>query len=546
MSDEGAITLKVQYLHGRHGCKCGRHKWESESMISGEVLKFPERVSPQKCGEKDFKKSADAIVAYDQERRAELVIREKKKTLKPAGRGDAERKAGKLSLRQQKPTESAGNVKECVNRTENKDKVKHPGSTENLVERMVERGNMMTAYDRIMKNQGASGIDRMKTKELKKYLDGKWAEIKKELLKGEYKPKPVRRVEIPKPNGGIRKLGIPTVVDRLIQQAVYQILEPVFEPTFSESSYGFRKGKSAHDAVKASKQYVREGRKYVVDADIKKFFDEVNHEILLKKIRAKVKDKRITTLIKAYLKAGVISGDVVEPSEKGTPQGGPLSPLLSNIMLDELDKELEKRGHKFARYADDCNIYVRSRRAGERVYKSISNFLEKKLKLKVNIEKSSVDNVSRRKFLGYTILTGKEPRLNVAKESVKRLKSKIKEIFRTKQYLPMERLIKELNEITVGWIEYFKLAETKQFAEELDQWIRRRLRRKVWKDWKNPWTRVRNLKKLGLKEEQACKSGFNGRGNWWNAGAKHMNIAYPNKTFKELKLVSISERLTVA
>ena len=327
--------------------------------------------------------------------------------MKPAGRGDAERQAGKPSLRQQRSTESTGSANECVKRTETKRKAKYPVSTENLVEAMVERGNMIKAYDRVMSNKGASGIDGMETKELKEYLVAKWAEIKKELLEGAYKPKPVRRVEIPKPNGGMRKLGIPTVVDRLIQQAVHQILEPVFEPTFSENSYGFRKGRGAHDAVRASKQYVREGRKYVVDTDIKKFFDEVNHEILLKKIRAKVMDKRIISLIKAYLTAGVMSGNIVEPSEKGTPQGGPLSPLLSNIMLDDLDKELEKRGHKFARYADDCNIYVRSKRAGERVYASISNFLEKKLRLKVNTEKSSVDFVSRRKFLGYTILAGK-------------------------------------------------------------------------------------------------------------------------------------------
>ena len=466
--------------------------------------------------------------------------------MKPAGRGDAERQAGKPSLRQQRSTESTGSANECVKRTETKRKAKYPVSTENLVEAMVERGNMIKAYDRVMSNKGASGIDGMETKELKEYLVAKWAEIKKELLEGAYKPKPVRRVEIPKPNGGMRKLGIPTVVDRLIQQAVHQILEPVFEPTFSENSYGFRKGRGAHDAVRASKQYVREGRKYVVDTDIKKFFDEVNHEILLKKIRAKVMDKRIISLIKAYLTAGVMSGNIVEPSEKGTPQGGPLSPLLSNIMLDDLDKELEKRGHKFARYADDCNIYVRSKRAGERVYASISNFLEKKLRLKVNTEKSSVDFVSRRKFLGYTILAGKEPRISVAQGSVKRLRCKLKEIFRTKKYLRMESLIEELNKITIGWIEYFKLAETKQFAEELDGWIRRRLRRKVWKDWKNPLTRARNLKKLGLGEKQAYESGCNGRGNWWNAGAKHMNIAFPNKTFNEMKLVSLSMRLTVA
>ncbi len=465
--------------------------------------------------------------------------------MKPTGRGGAARAVETSPPTHTKPTESAGDVKGCAKRAKIKCKEdKYPEETENLVERMVERENMKTAYSRVKKNAGAAGIDGMTTEELMPYLWKAWAGIKKELLEGKYKPQPVRRVEIPKPNGGVRQLGIPTAVDRLIQQAMYQVLEPIFEPTFSENSYGFRKGKSAHDAVIASKRHVSEGRKYVVDMDIRKFFDEVDHPILLNKIRLKVRDKRIIALTKAYLKAGVMAWHTVEPSEKGTPQGGPLSPLLSNIMLDELDKELEKRGHTFARYADDCNIYVRSKRAGSRVFESVCRFLEKRLKLEVNKGKSSVDLVSRRKFLGYTILLGKEPRINVAQDSVKRLKSKIKGIFNTMKYLSEEKLIEELNKVLAGWIEYFKLAETKHFAEEIDKWIRRKLRRKIWKDWKNPWTRVRNLMKAGLRKEQAFKYGFNRKSNWWNAGAKHMQIVFPVKYFKDSNLVLIAERLT--
>lgn len=467
--------------------------------------------------------------------------------MKPAERIGTEKEAEIPLLTQAKLTESAGNVEERVKRTETKCKAnEYPEETESLVDRMVERGNMNTAYRRVMKNDGAAGIDGIKTKELRAYIETNWAVIRKELLEGKYKPRPVRRVEIEKPNGGVRQLGIPTVMDRLIQQAMYQVLEPIFEPTFSESSFGFRKNRGAHDAIRACKGYVKEGRKYVVDMDIRKFFDEVDHIILLGKIRTKIGDKKMIKLIKAYLEAGVMLEGRVEPSDKGTPQGGPLSPLLSNIMLDELDKELEKRGHSFARYADDCNVYVKSKRAGKRVFESISRFLKNILMLTVNTEKSSVDLASKRKFLGYTIIFGKEPRINVAKESVARLTNKLRKVFSERKYLPMYKLIEELNEILAGWIEYFKLAETKTFAEKADEWVRRKLRRKIWKDWKNPWTRAKNLKNAGIEEKRAFKSGFNGRGNWWNAGSKHMKQACPNKYFKELKLVFMAERLAVA
>ena len=284
----------------------------------------------------------------------------------------------------------------------------------------------------------------------------------------------------------------------------------------------------------------------MVDTDISKFFDEVNHDILMAKIETKINDRRVIMLIRKYLQAGVLTGGLTEQRSKGTPQGGPLSPLLSNIMLDELDKELEKRGHAFCRYADDCNIYVRSRRAGIRVLNSIIGFLERNLKLRVNIEKSAVDIVSKRKFLGYTILTGKEVRLTVAKESIKRFKIKIKETFRTKKYLDIGKLIIELNKSLTGWIEYFSLSDTRQFAEALDRWIRQKLRERIWKDWKHPWTRIKQLKNAGLPEKQACKSGFNGRGSWWNAGAKHMIKAIPNQYFKEMNLVFMLDKLNVA
>lgn len=466
--------------------------------------------------------------------------------METAERTGTEKAAGMPLLTHTTPTESAGDVKECVKRAETKHKAdEYPEEAGRLLDRMVERGNMNTAYSKVVKNCGAAGVDGVTTKELRAYIETNWAVIRKELLEGKYKPKPVRRVEIQKPNGGVRQLGIPTVMDRLIQQAMYQVLEPIFEPTFSDNSFGFRKNRGAHDAIKACKGYVKEGRKYVVDMDIRKFFDEVDHVILMNKVREKISDKRMIKLIKAYLKAGVMMEGIVEPSDKGTPQGGPLSPLLSNIMLDELDKELEKRGHYFARYADDCNIYVKSERAGKRVFKSVSRFLKNKLMLTVNTEKSSVDLASKRKFLGYTIILGKEPRINVAKESLVRLKGKLKKIFRTMKYLTMNGLIKELNKILAGWIEYFKIAETKTFAIETDEWIRRKLRRKIWKDWKNPYTRARNLKSTGIDERRAFRSGYNGRGNWWNAGSRHMNQACPNKYFKDLKLVFMAERLTV-
>jgi RNA-directed DNA polymerase len=413
-----------------------------------------------------------------------------------------------------------------------------------LIERMVERKNMRKAYSQVMKNKGAGGIDKMSIEALMPYLKEKWAEIREQLVKGEYKPRPVRKVEIPKPAGGMRQLGIPTVLDRLIQQAIYQILSPIFEPTFSDSSYGFRPGRSAHGAILKAKEYQSEGRKWVVDMDLAKFFDEVNHEKLMSKIAKKVKDRKLLLLIRRYLRAGIMSNGVVKASDKGTPQGGPLSPLLSNIVLDDLDKELQRRGHAFCRYADDCNVYVRSKRAGQRVLESITEFVEKKLKLKVNRDKSAVARPHQRKFLGYSFTWHKQPRIRVPKETVKRLRTHLKTIFRMGRGRNLQRFIAEdLNPICRGWINYFRLAEVKTFAEDIDGWIRRRLRLILWKQWKKPWTRRKRLIHAGLSEERAVTSAFNRRGSWWNSGASHMNGAFRKKFFDRLSLVSMLEEL---
>lgn len=413
-----------------------------------------------------------------------------------------------------------------------------------LIERMVERGNMVKAYRRVKRNKGAAGIDKMTVDQLPEYLKRNWHRIKEQLLNGIYRPKPVLRAEIPKANGGTRLLGIPTVLDRLIQQAIHQVLNPLFDPGFSDSSYGFRLGKNAHQAVLQAKSYQRDGKRWVVDMDLAKFFDEMNHDILISRVARTVKDRRMIALIRSYLKAGVMMGGVTSQTPKGTPQGGPISPLLSNIMLDDLDKELERRGHSFCRYADDCNIYVASRNAGERVLDSITRFVEIRLKLKVNREKSAVARPWTRKFLGYSFTAHKQCKVRVPPQSVKRFRKYLKGLFRMGRGRNLTRFVNEdLNPVIRGWIDYFRLSETKSFAEELDQWIRRRLRLILWRQWKRPWTRFKNLMKSGIAEERAVRSAFNGRGPWYNSGASHMNEAFPKKFFERVGLISTLERL---
>lgn len=414
----------------------------------------------------------------------------------------------------------------------------------NLLEQMVERDNMLTALRRVQQNKGAAGVDGMGVSELSEYLRSNWRYIKEELLKGKYKPKPVLRVEIPKADGGTRSLGVPTVLDRLIQQAMYQVMVVLFDPDFSESSYGFRAGRSAHQAVLQAKRYQHEGKRWVVDMDLAKFFDEVNHDILMSRVGRRVNDRRMLHLIRQYLRSGVMAGGVVSRTPKGTPQGGPLSPLLSNILLDDLDKELERRGHSFCRYADDCNIYVSSRRAGERVLESVVRYVERKLKLKVNHRKSAVARPWKRVFLGYSFTFHKRSRMKVAEKSVKRFRSHLKYLFRKGRGRNLNRFIREdLNPVIRGWINYFRLAETKGFAEELDQWMRRRLRLILWRQWKRSWTRFKKLMQLGIPEKRAVLSAFNGRGPWYNSGASHMNVSLPKKFFDKLGLLSVLDQL---
>jgi RNA-directed DNA polymerase len=413
-----------------------------------------------------------------------------------------------------------------------------------LMERVVARENMTAAYWRVVNNKGSAGVDGMTVDELRDYLQQYWETIKCSLLNGTYRPNSVRAVFIEKPGGGMRQLGIPTVVDRLIQQALHQELSPIFDPLFSEHSYGFRAGKSAHAAVLQARDYQCEGKRWVVDMDLAKFFDEVNHDILISKIRQHVKDKRILKLIRRYLKAGIMIDGISSIRIKGTPQGSPLSPLLSNIMLDELDKELERRGHRFCRYADDGNVYVSSQRAGERVLASLTRFLEQKLRLKVNHNKSAVARPWKRIFLGYSFSWHKQPKIRIPKETTQRFRSKAKQLFRRGRGSNLARFIEEqLNPFIIGWINYFKLSEFKGFAEELDGWIRRRLRLIIWRQWKRPSTRLKRLMKAGLSEERASKSAYNGRKPWWNSGASHMNAAFPKRYFDKLKLVSALDQL---
>jgi RNA-directed DNA polymerase len=421
-------------------------------------------------------------------------------------------------------------------------KVEHfEADTRELLNKILSKANMQEAYRRVVKNGGAPGVDGITVPELKAYCQQHWPRIREELLRGKYRPQAVRQVEIPKPNGGTRLLGIPTVMDRLIQQAIHQVLQPLFDPTFSPQSYGFRPNRSAQMAVADALTIVRSGYRWVVDMDLEKFFDRVNHDVLMHRLWKRIQDKSLLKLIRAYLKADLMLGGIESPRAEGVPQGGPLSPLLSNLLLDELDKELEQRGHRHVRYADDCNIYVKSKASGERVLKSITRYVEQRLKLRINSEKSAVARPWERKFLGYTMTWQQEPKLKVAASSVKRLKAKLKEVFRRGRGCAVATTIKQLEPLIRGWINYFKLSGVKGLFEELDGWLRRKIRVLYWRRWKKPTTRERKLKQLGLDAERAWKSANNGRGSWWNAGASHMNQAIPVKQLRRLGLLSFME-----
>lgn len=415
------------------------------------------------------------------------------------------------------------------------------GPGEGLIERMIESGNINAAWRQVRGNKGAAGVDGLDIEQSAERIRREWDKIKAQLRAGNYRPQPARRVEIPKTNGGIRKLGVPTVQDRLIQQAALQVLSPLFEPDFSSHSYGFRPGRSAHQAVLAAQSYQEAGKRWVVDLDLASFFDEVNHDLLMARVRRKVRDLRMIKLIRSFLNAGVMISGLAQTTDKGTPQGGPLSPLLSNIMLDDLDKELEKRGHSFCRYADDCNIYVGSQQGGERVMDSITGFLEEKLKLKVNRDKSAVARPWTRVFLGYSFTMHQEPKIRVPEKTSRKMREKLKERFREGRGRNVARFIREtLNPLLRGWMNYFRLSQTKGFAAALDGWVRRRLRGIIWRQWKRPGTRFKRLCALGLDVERARKSASNGRGGWFNSGASHMHSAFPRLTFDALGLLSLS------
>jgi group II intron reverse transcriptase/maturase len=409
-----------------------------------------------------------------------------------------------------------------------------------VMEEVVRKENLTKALKRVCANKGSPGIDGMTVDELKDYLNGHWSEIREQLLEGHYTPQPVKQVLIPKPGGGTRMLGIPTVLDRFIQQALLQVLNPIYDPTFSPHSYGFRPRRNAHQAVRQAKKYIEEGYQWVVDIDLEQCFDRINHDILMGRIAKRISDKRILRLIRRYLQAGIMVHGVVQERYEGTPQGGPLSPLLSNILLDELDKELERRGHKFCRYADDCNIYVRSERAGKRVMDSVERFLDKKLKLKVNRRKSAVARPQGRGFLGFSFTSGKELKIKLSEKALKRVKCRIRQITRRSRGISLLQVIKELSEYLKGGVGYFGLIETPTVLKALDSWIRRRLRCFVMKQWmKNCHTRYKGLQALGVSEWNARPVAASRKGPWAMSNMKPVKVAMPNRFFAERGLLCL-------
>jgi RNA-directed DNA polymerase len=407
---------------------------------------------------------------------------------------------------------------------------------EQLMEQVVSPENAQAALERVRSNRGAPGVDGMTVDELPGWLRGHWPALRASLLDGSYRPRPVLRVEIPKPGGGMRMLGIPTVVDRFVQQMLLQVLQRRLDPQFSESSYGFRPGRSAHQAVARAQEYVAEGRRWVVDIDLEKFFDRVNHDMLMGRLAKRVSDKRVLRITRALLNAGVMEEGLVRPSDEGTPQGGPLSPLLSNLLLDDLDRELERRGLSFVRYADDCNIYVRSRRAGERVMAGVTGWLERKLKLRVNREKSAVGRPWERTFLGFSFTNHRQPKRRLAPGSVVRFKQRVRELTRRSTGRSLQSVVAGLSRYLRGWLAYFGFCQTPDVLADLQKWIHRRLRCLVWKQWKRGTTRFRELVRRGVSAPEARRTAGSAHALWRISRTPALNTALPNASFAELGL----------
>jgi RNA-directed DNA polymerase len=416
-----------------------------------------------------------------------------------------------------------------------------PAGTEALMEEVCERENCQQALKRVKANRGGPGVDGMTVHELPGHLKQHWPAIREQLLSGTYRPQPVKRVEIDKPDGGgVRKLGVPTVLDRFIQQAVLQVLQRRWDRTFSEHSYGFRPGRSAHQAVARAQQYVADGYRWVVDLDLEKFFDRVCHDRLMARIAARISDKRMLKLIRAFLTAGVMENGLVSAADEGTPQGGPLSPLLSNLVLDELDRELERRGHRFVRYADDSNVYVRSRRAGERVMASLRAFITRRLKLAVNAQKSAVARPAERKFLGFSLTNDLQPKRRIAPKALQRFKLRVRELTRRTRGISLEQMVRELALYLRGWHGYFGFCQTPSVLQHLDKWLRRRLRSVLWKQWKRGRTRFKQLRQRDVRAELAARVAGSAHGPWRLAATPALSYALPNAYFASLGLPTLA------
>ena len=451
----------------------------------------------------------------------------------PVERASATEQKGEARSADRRGTESSAAKSEAESLAEDRQ----------LMERVCERENLKRALARVRRNKGAPGVDRMTVSEFPSYLKVHWPVIRERLRAGQYRPQPVRRVEIDKPGGeGKRKLGIPCVLDRFIQQALLQVLEPIYEPTFSESSYGFRPRRSAHQAVARAQTHIAEGHRWVVDLDLEKFFDRVNHDILMSRVAIKVSDRRVLTLIRRYLQAGVLEHGLAEAMEEGTPQGGPLSPLLSNILLTDLDRELEKRGHRFVRYADDSNIYVRSERAGQRVKASVTRFLSRRLKLKVNEAKSAVAQPWQRKFLGFSFTATDRPRRTIAPQALARFKQRVRAMTSRTGGASIGQTIERLAPYLRGWSAYFGFCELRSRLRELDRWIRRRLRSIIWKQWKRGRRRYAELRRRGVQHDLAACTAGSAHGPWALANSPALSLALPNAFFASLALPSLYVR----